>query len=412
MSEAGARLAALLARPPVARLLDALNREGEETRIVGGAVRNALLGFPPSDIDFATTALPGTARALAETAGLRVVPTGVEHGTLTILVAGEPFEVTTLREDVETDGRRAKVRFGRDFEADARRRDFTINALTLGADGTLHDAVGGVADLEARRVRFIGDPARRIAEDYLRILRFFRFHAQYGEGPLDRPGFDAAVRASDELRRLSRERVRTEFLKLLGAPRAVEVTGEVAGTGILARLLGIVGEPGRLARVAARTAEPVRALAAYAVQVEEDAARLGEALRLSNEEEARLAAYARAVAALRSAPAPVDAVAIRRLVVEHGMRALDDALAATWTEPRPVLAPDALPAFERFVTGADPVPLMPLRGADLRALGVPPGPFLGQRLAAARRAWLEGGCRTDPLERERLLQHAAPDSGH
>ncbi|KAA2236405.1 CCA tRNA nucleotidyltransferase [Salinarimonas soli] len=402
--EARDRLLRLLARPGVARLLAALNGDGEETRIVGGAVRNALLGHPDTDVDFTTTALPQRIRALAEAAGLKAVPTGVEHGTLTLIVGGEPFEVTSLREDVETDGRHAVVRFGRDFTADALRRDFTINALSLGADGTLHDPVGGVDDLRARRVRFIGDPDRRIAEDHLRVLRFFRFHAQYGEGPLDRPGFEAAIRGRDLLGRLSRERIRAEILKLMSAPRAVEVVAEVAGAGILARLLGAVGDLGRLARA---TPDGTLALAGYAVLVEEDASRLAELLRLSNDESARLAAYARACARLRSLPDPVEEAEIRRLVAVHGVRAVSDALMALRSEPRPVLAPGALPAFERFATGAEPPPALPVRGADLKEVGIPPGPGMGALLARARTAWLEGGCRTGPAERERLLRHIA-----
>jgi tRNA nucleotidyltransferase/poly(A) polymerase len=408
--EARARLDALVARPNVARLLAALNTGDEETRIVGGAVRNAILGFPDTDVDLTTTALPQRTRALAEAAGFKAVPTGIEHGTLTLIVAGEPYEVTTLREDVETDGRHAVVRFGRDFPTDARRRDFTINALSLGVDGTLHDDVGGVEDIRHRRVRFIGDPDRRIAEDYLRVLRFFRFHAQYGEGPLDRAGFEAAIRARDALGRLSRERVRAEVLKLVGARRAVEVTAEVADTGLLARLLGVVGDSGRLARASRAPSDPVRALAAYAVMVEEDAARLTERLRLSNEEAARLALYARVVARLRSFAHALDEADIRRLVAEHGVEAISDALSILWSEPRPILAPGALSALARFTGGSEPPPILPLRGADLRALGISPGPRMGALLAAARAAWLAGGCRTDPSERERLLRHIADNS--
>jgi poly(A) polymerase len=408
--EARARLDALVARPNVARLLAALNTGDEETRIVGGAVRNAILGFPDTDVDLTTTALPQRTRALAEAAGFKAVPTGIEHGTLTLIVAGEPYEVTTLREDVETDGRHAVVRFGRDFPTDARRRDFTINALSLGVDGTLHDHVGGVEDIRHRRVRFIGDPDRRIAEDYLRVLRFFRLHAQYGEGPLDRAGFEAAIRARDALGRLSRERVRAEVLKLVGARRAVEVTAEVADTGLLARLLGVVGDSGRLARASRAPSDPVRALAAYAVMVEEDAARLTERLRLSNEEAARLALYARVVARLRSFAHALDEADIRRLVAEHGVEAISDALSILWSEPRPILAPGALSALARFTGGSEPPPILPLRGADLRALGISPGPRMGALLAAARAAWLTGGCRTDPSERERLLRHIADNS--
>ena len=170
-------LAELLSRPALKRLIAALDGDGEETRIVGGAVRNALLGRPVADVDLATTATPDTVAARAKAAGFKPVPTGIAHGTVTVVADGAPYEVTTLREDVETHGRRATVRFGRDFRADAQRRDFTINALSVGADGTVHDHVGGLADLEAHRVVFIGEPAARIREDYLRILRFFRFHA-------------------------------------------------------------------------------------------------------------------------------------------------------------------------------------------------------------------------------------------
>src|SRR5581483_8695230 len=184
---------------PLAGLLSMLNRDGEEARIVGGAVRNALLRLPHGDIDIATTALPQEVMRRAQAEGFKAVPTGFEHGTVTVVIAGHPFEVTTLREDVETFGRHATVKFGRDWKRDAERRDFTMNALTLSADGTLHDYVGGLADIEKRHVRFIGDAATRIAEDYLRILRFFRFHAYYGEGHPDAAGLHAAIVARDGL---------------------------------------------------------------------------------------------------------------------------------------------------------------------------------------------------------------------
>src|ERR1700751_1269647 len=170
---------------PTARVLGLLNGNGEEARVVGGAVRNALLKIPIGDIDIATTALPAEAMRRAKAAGIKSVPTGIEHGTVTLVVDGQPFEVTTLREDIETYGRKAKVAFGRDWASDAQRRDFTINGLSLSADGKVHDYVGGVTDIASNRVRFIGDPAQRIAEDYLRILRFFRIHAAYGEGTPD-----------------------------------------------------------------------------------------------------------------------------------------------------------------------------------------------------------------------------------
>ena len=175
------------------------------------------MGEPPGDVDIATTATPEAVTARVETAGFKAVPTGVEHGTITVVADGRPYEVTTLRQDVETDGRRAKVAFGRDWRCDAERRDFTMNALSVGRDGTVFDYVGGLADVMARRVRFIGAPAARIAEDYLRILRFFRFHAAYGRGAPDAAGLAACVAARGDLDRLSRERVRMEMLKLLVA---------------------------------------------------------------------------------------------------------------------------------------------------------------------------------------------------
>ncbi|MDE2363329.1 MAG: CCA tRNA nucleotidyltransferase, partial [Hyphomicrobiales bacterium] len=296
-----AALAGLLADPRVARALAALDGDGEETRIVGGAVRNALIGRPFTDVDMATTATPDIIVARAKKAGLKSVPTGYEHGTVTVVVAGRPFEVTSLREDVETDGRRAKVRFGRDFDADARRRDFTINSMSLARDGVLHDPLGGRADLARRRVRFIGDARTRIAEDYLRILRFFRFHAAYGEGPLDADGLSAAISLRQGLAHLSAERVRAEILKLLAAPRGPEVAREAADAGLLEIACAGVLYSSQLDRLAAIEcarsveADAVLRLCAFAVAVVEDADRLRETLRLSNVEHRRLAAAAGAL---------------------------------------------------------------------------------------------------------------------
>ena len=182
---------------PASRVLALLNGDGEEARVVGGAVRNALLKVPTGDIDIATTALPTEVIRRARAAGIKSVPTGIEHGTVTLVVDAQPFEVTTLRQDIETFGRKAKVAFGRDWVADAERRDFTINGLSVDAGGVVHDHVGGLDDIAARRVRFIGDPDRRIAEDYLRILRFFRIHAAYGAGEPDRAGYLACIRGRE-----------------------------------------------------------------------------------------------------------------------------------------------------------------------------------------------------------------------
>ena len=177
---------------PAARVLTLLNRDGEEARVVGGAVRNALLDLPIGDVDIATTALPEEVTRRAKAAGIKSVPTGIEHGTVTLVVDAHAFEVTTLREDTETFGRKAKVAFGRDWVRDAERRDFTINGLSVDAQGRVHDYVGGLEDIAARRVRFIGAPEQRIAEDYLRILRFFRLSARYARGALDADGLSSA----------------------------------------------------------------------------------------------------------------------------------------------------------------------------------------------------------------------------
>ena len=212
--------AAWLEREETQAVFDALQAHGIETRAVGGAVRNTLLGLTVTEVDLATTAVPEEVMALAVKAGLKAVPTGIDHGTVTLVASGVPFEVTTLRRDVETFGRHARIAYTKDWEEDARRRDFTLNALYADRDGRVFDPLGGYADLRAGQVRFIGDAEERIKEDYLRILRFFRFHAYYGKGPLDPAGLAAAVRLRGGLDQLSAERVRAELRRILIAPQA------------------------------------------------------------------------------------------------------------------------------------------------------------------------------------------------
>ena len=279
---------------PAVRVLALLSGNGEEARIVGGAVRNALMGLPVGEIDVATTALPEEVMRRAAAARIKSIPTGVEHGTVTLVVEGRPFEVTTLREDIETFGRKARVAFGRDWARDAERRDFTINGLSVESDGTVHDHVGGLDDIAAKRVRFIGDPDRRIAEDYLRILRFFRIHAAYGGGEPDRDSHLACIRGRAGLTTLSAERMRAEILKLLVAEGAVEALVAMEDGGLLLTILGGVAYRGPLAAmiVAERALElapdPIRRLAALAVSVTEDARRVAQRLRLSNAEAKQL----------------------------------------------------------------------------------------------------------------------------
>lgn len=394
--------AAFLENPRLQRLLEVLDREGEEARAVGGALRNALMGVPVHEVDIATTALPQVTITRCKTAGLRTIPTGIEHGTVTVLVEGETFEVTTLREDVETDGRRAKVRFGRDFEADALRRDFTINAMSALRDGTFFDSVGGLADLGARRVRFIGDARTRIREDYLRILRFFRFHAAYGKGAPDRDGFIASIAERAGLDTLSRERVRAELLKLVIAPRAAEVAATMEHAGLLGRCLGGVAAPGRLGRLAAiragEEADAILALAALAVRIVEDAERLGETLRLSNAEGQRLAKAAVALAPWHGHETAPDEGVLRRHLFVHGQAATRDALALAFAEARTDVDDAAWRATRAGLAGLE-TPVFPYRAADLMERGVAPGPALGAKLAALRKLWMEAEF---PKERERL----------
>src|SRR4051812_44943748 len=275
---------------PAARVLGLLNGDGEEARVVGGAVRNALLGIPIGEIDIATTAVPAEVIRRAKAAGIKSVPTGIDHGTVTLVVDGKPFEVTTLREDTETYGRKAKVAFGRDWAVDARRRDFTINGLSVDAAGLVHDHVGGLEDIAARRVRFIGDPDQRISEDYLRILRFFRIHAAFGAGEPDRAGYLACIRARAGLTTLSAERLRMEILKLMVADGAVGAMAAMADAGLQLPIFGGVTYIGPLAAMILAEhslglkPDPVRRLGALAVAVTEDARRVSIRLKLSNAE--------------------------------------------------------------------------------------------------------------------------------
>ncbi|MCC2113317.1 MAG: CCA tRNA nucleotidyltransferase, partial [Hyphomicrobiales bacterium] len=269
-------------------VLEMLDSDGEEARIVGGAVRNALIGEPIGDVDIATTALPDEVLRRAAAAGLKAVPTGIDHGTVTVVSGGHGFEVTTLRRDVETHGRHATVAFGRDWAEDAHRRDFSMNAIYADREGRLHDPVAGYADALARHVRFIGDATTRIREDYLRILRFFRFHAAYGRGDPDREGFLAAIRERDGLRRLSAERIGAEMRRLVTAPRAPETVQIMSEAGLLEIVLAAVPQIGAFSRLRAIIeahgipAHPARALAAVGALVEEDAERIADRLRLSN----------------------------------------------------------------------------------------------------------------------------------
>ncbi|MGI3899538.1 MAG: CCA tRNA nucleotidyltransferase [Janthinobacterium lividum] len=391
----------LLDDPRLLRVLDLLDRDGEEARVVGGAVRNALLGLPAGDIDVATTALPAVVLVRAKAARIRAIPTGIDHGTVTLLSSGLPVEVTTLREDIETDGRHAVVKFGRDFARDAERRDFTVNAVSAGRDGQLHDTTGGVADLAAGRLRFIGDAATRIREDYLRILRFFRFHASYGIGPLDAEGLAAAVAGRQGLDHLSRERVRAELMKLLAAPGAVAVLETLDTAGLLQQILRGPADVVRMGRMAAAgEADPVLRLLALAARDPDDVERLRHGLRLSNAERDRMLAVLAAAAALSGPP---DRRNILDLLFTQGREAARDGL--TLARAKAGDGPGWAEALERIDT--EPVPSMPFSGRDLLPRGLK-GPAVGEALARFRAAYREAGFPEDEATRAALLEDSLP----
>ena len=373
----------------VARLLDVLGRDGEEARVVGGAVRNALLSLAVDEIDVATTAVPDDVVRRVEAAGWKAVPTGIDHGTVTVVIDGKPFEVTTLRQDVETYGRKAKVVFGRDWRTDAERRDFTINALSVSAEGRIHDYVGGIADIAARRVRFIGEPATRIAEDYLRILRFFRFHAWYGNGHPDTAGLHACILARAGLETLSRERVRMELLKLLLAPHATPTLAVMAETGILGTVLGGVPllasfENVVKAEAAMRfSADAMRRLGALAVAVKEDGERLGLRLRLSNAEAERLVALEHW---WRVSPAAGEQAA-RALLYHLGPQSFADRVLVAWSRSSAGAADHAWHALANLPQRWT-APKFPLKAADFIARGLAAGPALGAAMRSAEEAWI------------------------
>ena len=396
------------------RLLAALSGPGEDggeaelARVVGGAIRNTILGQPVSDIDIATTCPPAVTVARATAAGFKTVPTGIEHGTVTVIANRRPFEVTTLRRDVETNGRHAVVAFGRDWQADAERRDFTINALYCEADGTVVDLVGGLADIERQTLRFIGDASARIEEDYLRILRFFRFFAWYGAGRPDGDGLRAVTRLKGGLTKLSAERVWAELRKLLAAPDPSRALLWARQTGVLTLILpeserwGIDGIHGLMAaeQLYGWPADPLLRLECI---VPPDPARLAELstrLKLSNVDRDRLKAFAEA-----DPVSPEGSEAAFRLKLYFADRGglLDRLrLQLAVSAAKGLDAAGATAALARLVKTAesfDP-PSFPVTGADLQDLGMKPGKEFGAVLQELKLAWVESGF---VLSREKLL---------
>jgi poly(A) polymerase len=379
--------------PATRAVLGALQAAGGEVRFVGGCVRNAILGHVVDEIDLATTLRPeATVRAL-EAAGLKAVPTGIDHGTITAVSHGKPYEITTLRRDVETFGRHAVVAYTDDWAADAERRDFTLNALFCDEAGEVVDHVGGLADLQRQLVRFVGDPDARIAEDVLRVLRFFRFSAWYGRPPYDEAGLAACGKAAALLRGLSAERVRKETLRLLEAPDPVPALSaalergllshwipQAHGTTVLAILVGL--------ETAIGTVDGLRRLAAI-LSPDARADVIAERLKLSRREASRLAA----MLAVRDA---IDldggTKAWRRSIHACGNAVFCDLLllqvARDGAETKPWREAHALAVAWK-------APRLPVGGNDVMALGVPSGAAVGELIGAVERWWIDGDFQAD-----------------
>ena len=359
-------------------------------RVVGGGVRDALAQRPVADIDFATPLTPQAVTNALAAAHVRVVPTGLAHGTVTAVVRGRGFEITTLRQDVETDGRHAVVAFTADWRADASRRDFTINAMSMARDGTVFDYFGGVDDLTAGRVRFVGDPARRITEDYLRILRFFRFYARYATVPPDPATIAALTEGTPGLARLSAERVWHEIRLILAVADPTQAIGLMHRLGIWQT---VMPEAPAIDRLADLPADPILRVSAM---LQADPLVLSARLKLSNGERDRLLR----IAAAPSIPMTADDAALRRLLADHARPDLIDRVRLDGGDPE----------LRQRLT-ATPAPVFPLEGRDALAIGVPPGPVVGALLRSVRQWWLEGGCVAErPACMAELARRADPSN--
>ena len=371
-----------LDKPGIRRLLDALGAGDGSARFVGGAVRDALLGIEGEDLDLATTLAPDEVTRRLAARHIKAVPTGIEHGTITAVSSGTVVEVTTLRSDVSTDGRRASVAFTADWAQDAARRDFTINALYADPfTGEVLDPVGGEADIRARRVRFIGDPLSRIAEDHLRILRFFRFHARFGDGVPDVAALAACAARANDLMALSRERIADELLKLLALPDPSPTVTTMQQCGIFAPVIPeLVADPGtavaalaRAEQAAAIPPDPLRRLAAMLPRDPALAERIAVRLKLSKKARKRLAAAA-----------DPDLAA--------NLHALAFAVSIETAQDRLLLADR--PSDAAALTGWA-IPRLPLKGGDLIARGIAEGPDVARTLRLIEAQWVAAGFPAD-----------------
>jgi poly(A) polymerase len=379
-----------MVEPATLAVLRALAAGGAEARFVGGSVRDALLGQRIGDIDIATSVSPERVVELLEKARIKVVPTGLDHGTVTAIVPPRHFEITTLRRDVETYGRRARVAFDADWAADAARRDFTINAMFLDPDGTIHDPVGGLPDLRARRIRFVGDPATRIAEDVLRLLRYYRFEARFGTGNGDAQARAACRAAAHLLPTLSGERVQQELIKLLETPDPLAGLQMMQDDGVLAVAVPEARHLDRLRRLMLieGTADPLLRLAALIEVDGEGAVALAARLRFSNVWRDRLRGL--------SPPRPIDPQGVvrtqRRALYRLGVERYRDVAVLIAAEGG--MSRNRLTELLDLARGWTP-PVFPLAGRDVIALGIPAGERVGRLLSAVHDWWEEGDFTAD-----------------
>ena len=387
--------------PATVAVLDALANAGGEGRFVGGCVRDALIGRPVADIDIATPMLPQTVINAVESAGLRAVPTGLAHGTITVVSAGRPHEVTTLRRDVATDGRRATVAFTKSWNEDAARRDFRLNALYADRHGQLFDPIGdGVADAVAGRIVFVGEPEQRIREDYLRILRFFRFRAWFGRGAPDRPALAACAALKDGIAQLSAERVSAELLKLLAAPDPSRAIHLMAETGVLAEVLPWTDGSRMFLLMIGIERDPLMRLSALLPEDASTVRAAAEALRLSNAQKARLLAALPDEIEVDLAMSPA---AGRAALYQIGRQAFRDRVQRAWAMnlSQGEAAQALLALADQWVR-----PEFPISGSDLQAVGLAPGPGLGRILADLEAWWVDHDFPDEGLEAE-LAQRVA-----
>jgi poly(A) polymerase len=375
-----------LKAPSLQHVLRVVGEAGGEARVAGGAVRNALLGIPVSEVDLATTLSPEEVTKACTNAGLTVHPTGIDHGTVTVVADHHPYEVTTLRHDVETDGRHAKVKFTDDWQADAMRRDFTMNAMYCDFKGKIYDYTNGYRDILRNRIIFVGNPSQRIREDYLRILRFFRFHARFGKGAPDEAGLAACVRLRKGLDHLSPERVRQEMFKLMAAPRAVTVLKLMAKHEILGHLLPYTEDWRIIGRL---PSDPVLRLCVLA----KDPPAMKDRWRLSNVEARRI----EEISALPP-PSPLLRPKEQRAVLyQLGEGLWRDLVQIAWARSK---AASDDPAWKRLLglPARWPIPALPVSGRDLVARGMQPGPEIGETLRRIEDWWVASDFKPDKEE--------------